>query len=136
MILMPAEIASWRAPLMESGPFAATMIASYPPATALLIHSICCASSFTLGAISVTSTPSSFAFACAPSLTLTQCWSTESIVIRAIFHALLAVVEEAASEEAALPPSASAFNTETPVSVTAPPRSSPPSAATAALIPS
>ena len=82
----------------------------------------------------VTVTPSSFAVFWAPSFKVTQCWSIESMVISAIFHSLLAVTDPPPEAGAAAPPSA--LITETPVSVTLPPKSSPSRALTAAFTPS
>ena len=82
-IFTPEDCASFNADEMASGPLAATMMALAPADTALFTHSICCASSLVLGAINWTVTPSSFAAFCAPSFRVTQCWSMESMVIRA-----------------------------------------------------
>ena len=83
-IFTPEDWASFSADEMASGPLAATMMAFAPADTALFTHSICCASSFVLGAMNCTVTPSSPAAFWAPSFRVTQCWSMESMVIRAI----------------------------------------------------
>ena len=90
--LIPAAIASCNAPEMESGPLAATMMASYPFATALFTHSICCASSFVFGALKSSVTPFALASASAPSFRFNQYWSMESIVINAILTSPPAVL--------------------------------------------
>ena len=69
---------------MASGPLAATMMALAPALTALFTHSICWASSLVLGDMNWTLTPSSLAAFWAPSFRVIQCWSMESMVIRAI----------------------------------------------------
>ena len=60
------------------------MMALAPALTALLTHSICWASSLVLGDMNWTLTPSSPAAFWAPSFRVIQCWSMESMVIRAI----------------------------------------------------